>query len=76
MEFIIYNLKSYAPKWLSKILMINLSVDPIPLSSFRVFDDSSVELDRKNVFGSSLLPRIAETEPVIWKLNLLTKNNW
>ncbi len=46
-------------------MWIDLSIDPLPLSGFRILHDFSVELDRKNVLGASLLPRIAETEPVV-----------
>jgi hypothetical protein len=45
-------------------------IDPLPLSGFRIFDDPAEELDRDQVLGASLLPRVPETEPVVRQLNL------
>jgi hypothetical protein len=45
-------------------------IDPFPPSGFRVVDDSAEKPDRNEIFAPSLLPRVAEPQPVIGKLNL------
>ena len=52
-------------------LMFHLIIDPFSFLRFRIFDDSAVKFDRKQVFSSSLFPRVAKTEPIIRVLNLL-----
>jgi len=57
----------------TRLLLTDLSVNP--LWSLMSLLNSAIEMHRKHVLGTGLLPRITITKPIISFLNLNNNNN-